>query len=164
MACVETATGKVRWQKSLRSEFSGLPGTWAYAESPLIDGDVVVATPGGSQATMVALNKKTGAVIWKSAVPGGDPAGYASAIIVECGGRKQYVQFLGKGVVGVDAKTGQFLWRYDQTSKGPANIPSLVARDSYVYSTARSLGAAGLIGLKGAKSRPGGSRNGAGLL
>ncbi len=148
LACVETATGRVRWRKSLRQEFGGQPGTWAYSESPLIDGDVVVATPGGSQATLVALNKKTGAVIWKSAVPGGDPAGYASAIVVEAGGRKQYVQFTGKGVVAVDAKTGQFLWRYDQTSKGPANIPSLLARGDLIYSTARSLGAGALVRVK----------------
>jgi len=147
VACLDASSGKVRWQKSVRTEFGGQPGTWAYAESPLLDGDAVVVTPGGSQATMVALNKKTGAVIWKSAVPGGDPAAYASAIVVDGGGRKQYAQFLGKGVVGVDAKTGQFLWRYDQTSKGPANIPSLLARDGFVYSTARSLGAAGLVRL-----------------
>ncbi len=146
LACLETATGKARWQKNLRREFEGVPGQWAYAESPLVDGDVVLATPGGSQATLVALNKKTGAVIWKSVVPGGDPAGYASAIVVEGGGRRQYVQFLGKGIVGVDAKSGQFLWRYDQTSKGPANMPTPVAKDAYVYSAAQRIGG-GLIRL-----------------
>ena len=143
LACLETAGGKVLWRKSLRSDFGGQPGKWAYAESPLIDGDVLVVTPGGKEATLVALHKSTGAVIWKSAVPGGDPAAYASAIITEAAGRKQYVQFLDKGVVGVDAKTGQFLWRYDQTSKGPANIATPVARDGYVYSTnSRRFGAA----------------------
>ncbi len=116
LACLETATGKIRWQKNIRKDFGGQPGEWAYAESPLVDGDVVVVTPGGEQATLVALDKKTGAVIWKSAVPGGDPAGYASAIVVQGGGRKQYVQFLSKGVVGVDAKTGKFLWRYAEAS------------------------------------------------
>ncbi len=149
LACMEAATGKVRWQKSVRAEFGGQPGTWAYAESPLIDGDVVVITPGGAQATLLALNKKTGEVIWKSAVPGGDPAGYASAVVVEGGGRKQYVQFLGKGVVGVDAKTGQFLWRYDQTSKGPANMPTPVTSDGFVYTSAGSVGG-GLVNLKAA--------------
>jgi len=147
LACLETKTGKVVWQKSLRNDFGGRPGTWAYAESPLIDGDVLVATPGGSEATLVALDKKTGSVIWKSAVPGGDRAAYASAIVVEAAGRKQYVQFLDKGVVGVDAKTGAFLWRYDKTSGGPANIPTPVARGSYVYSSnARRFGG-GLVQL-----------------
>jgi len=147
LACVETATGKIAWQKSLRAEFGGVPGKWAYAESPLIDSDVLVVTPGGSAATIVALNKKTGAVIWKSAVPGGDAAAYASAIVTEAAGRKQYVQFLDKGVVGVDAKTGEFLWRYEKTSTGPANIPTPVAHAGYVYSAnARRFGG-GLVQL-----------------
>lgn len=147
LACLETATGKIRWQKSIRKEFGGQPGIWAYAESPLVDGDVVVVTPGGAQATMVALNKKTGAVIWKSAVPGGDPAGYASAIVVQAGGRKQYAQFLSKGIVGVDAKTGQFLWRYAEPVKGMAQMVTPVARDGYVYGGAQGVGG-GVVRLK----------------
>lgn len=143
LACLETATGKVVWKKSLTGDFAGKAGKWAYAESPLIDGDVLVAAPGGAEATLVALNKKTGAVIWKSAVPGGDPAAYASAIVTEAAGRKQYIQFLDKGIVGVDAKTGQFLWRYEKTSTGPANIPTPIAHQGYVYSAnARRFGGA----------------------
>ena len=72
LACVEIATGKIRWQKSLRKDFEGKPGDWAYSESPLVDGDTLVVTPGGSEATLVALNRNTGAVIWKCPVPGGD--------------------------------------------------------------------------------------------
>lgn len=143
LACLETSNGKVVWKKSLRRDLNGLPGKWAYAESPLVDGDVLMVTPGGKEATLAALNKKTGALIWKSAVPGGDPAAYASAIVTEAGGRKQYVQFLEKGVVGVDAKTGEFLWRYEKTSTGPANIASPIAHQGYVYSTnARRFGGA----------------------
>src|SRR5262249_3233960 len=147
LACLETKTGKIRWQKSLRNEFGGLPGVWAYAESPLVDGDVVVVTPGGAKATMLALNKKTGEVVWTSAFSGGEPAAYASAIVVHAGGRKQYVQFLSKGLVGVDAKTGQFLWRYKDVAKGMAQIPTPVARDGYVYGGAMNIGG-GLIKLK----------------
>ena len=147
IACLEAKSGKIRWQKNIRKEFGGQPGEWAYAESPLVDGDVVVVTPGGAQATIVALNKKTGAVIWKSAVPGGDPAGYASAIVVQAGGRKQYVQFLSKGMVGVDAKTGQFLWRYKEVAKGPAQYFMPVARGAHVYGGALGVGG-GLVHLK----------------
>jgi len=148
LVCIQLATGEVLWRKSLRSDFGGLPGKWAYSESPLIDGDVLVATPGGSDATLVALEKKTGAVKWKSTVPGGDAAAYASPIVTEAAGRKQYVQFLDGGVVGVDAKTGEFLWRYARTSTGPANIASPIAHDGHVYSTnARRFGGA-LVRLK----------------
>jgi len=144
LACLETASGKIQWQKSLRADFGGHPGTWAYSESPLVDGDTLVVTPGGAQATMVALNKKTGETIWKSAVPGGDDAAYASVVMVETGGRKQYVQFLAKGLVGVDAKTGQFLWRYDATGKGNTNIPTPVASNGYIY-TSQGRGPGGLV-------------------
>ena len=147
IACLEAKGGKIRWQKNIRKEFGGQPGEWAYAESPLVDGDVVVVTPGGAEATIVALNKKTGAVIWKSAVPGGDPAGYASAIVVQGGGRKQYVQLLTKGIVGVDAKTGQFLWRYKDVAKGPAQYFTPVAHAEYVYGGALGVGG-GLVRLK----------------
>jgi len=147
LVCLEAKSGKIRWQKSLRKDFGGVPHEWAYAESPLIDGDVLVVTPGGAEATIVALNKKTGAVIWKSAVPGGDAAGYASAIVVQAGGRKQYVQFLSKGIVGVDAKTGAFLWRYKEVVKGPAQAFTPVARGEYVYGGALGIGG-GLVRLK----------------
>ncbi|HEX5884596.1 MAG TPA: PQQ-binding-like beta-propeller repeat protein [Pyrinomonadaceae bacterium] len=147
LACLEAKTGKIRWSKSLRKDFGGQPGEWAYAESPLVDGDVVVVTPGGAQATMVALNKKTGALVWKSAIPDGEPAGYASAIVVQGGGRKQYVQLLTKGMVGVDAKTGQFLWRYAEVAKGPAQYFTPVARGEFVYGGALGIGG-GLVRLK----------------
>ncbi len=147
LACLEASSGKIRWQKNIRKELGGQPGEWAYAESPLVDGDVVVVTPGGAQATLAAFNKKTGAVIWKSSVPGGDVAGYASPIVVQGGGRKQYVQLLSKGLVGVDAKTGQFLWRYKEVAKGPAQYFTPVARDGNVYTGALGVGG-GLIRFK----------------
>jgi len=135
LACLETASGRIRWRKNLRSDFGGVSGKSGYAESPLVDGEAVVVTPGGPQATIVALDKKTGETIWKSAVPGGDEAAYASIIVVEAGGRRQYAQFLAKGLVGLDAKTGRFLWRYDATGKGNTNIPTPVASGGYIYTT-----------------------------
>ncbi len=148
LACVETGSGKIRWQKSLRADFGGKPGTWAYSESPLIDGERVICTPGGSQATLVALDKKTGNVIWKAPVPGGEEASYASVIVVELGGVKQYVQLLQKGLVGVAANTGKLLWRYDRTAKNsPAVIPTPVADKGYIYSAGARVGG-GLVQLK----------------
>lgn len=142
LACLETASGKIVWRKNLRSDFGGTPGAWAYSESPLVDGDVLVCTPGGKEATLLALHKNTGETVWKSALPQADQANYASIIVVDAGGLKQYVQFLSKGLVGVDAKTGGLLWRYDKTAKGStANIPTPVAEQGYVYSSTRSGGA-----------------------
>jgi len=147
LTCLDTKTGKIRWTKNLPADFGGKPGRWAYAESPLVDGDLVVCTPGGSEATLLALDKKTGDVVWKGVVPEGDAAAYASTIVVNAGDVKQYVQFLGKGLVGIEAKTGNFLWRYDRTAKGSAaNIPTPVAHDALVYSAAGRTGG-GLVKL-----------------
>jgi outer membrane protein assembly factor BamB len=137
LVCVEAATGDEKWRKNLLKDFDGKSGTWAYAESPLVDGDVLIVTPGGKEATIVALNKSTGEVIWKSPseMPDGESAGYASAIVLNEAGHKQYVQFCGKGLVGVEAKTGKTLWRYDHTASGAAaTIASPVAAGGYVYS------------------------------
>ncbi len=135
LACIERATGNIRWQRNVRTDFGGQYGEWAYSESPLIDGEKLVVTPGGEEATLLALDKNSGEVIWKCPVPDGDAAGYASIIIVEAAGVKQYVQFLAKGLVGVDANKGEFLWRYERTAQSsPANIGTPVADDGIVYS------------------------------
>jgi len=148
LACLEISTGKVRWQKNLRTDFGGKHGEWAYSESPLIDGDALVCTPGGSETTLVALNKKTGAVIWKCALPEGDEAAYASAILVDYGSIKMYVQLLQKGLVGVEAKTGKFLWRYGKAvSRYGANIPTPVASGGYIYCASAGTGG-GAVKLK----------------
>jgi outer membrane protein assembly factor BamB len=150
LACLDTATGAVRWKKSLRADFGGKPGEWAYAESPLVDGDALICTPGGSQATIVAFNKQSGEVLWKCATPEGDEAGYASATVVEVGGVRQYVQLLQKGLVGVDAKSGRLLWRFDKAvSKYNANIPSPVVDRDIIYCASAGTGG-GAVRLKAA--------------
>jgi outer membrane protein assembly factor BamB len=147
LACLETGSGKVVWQRNVRTELGGKRGIWAYSESPLVDGDTLICTPGGSQATLAALQKQTGSTLWKAVVPGGDPAAYASTIVLDSAGRKQYVQFLQKGLVGIDAKTGQFLWRYNQTSKGLANIPTPIAHEGAIYTSGEG-DCGGLVRLK----------------
>lgn len=155
--CLSTA-GKPVWQKQLFKEFGGRVGTekmsWAYSESVLVDGDRVICTPGGDTATLLALNKSNGEVIWKSAVPGGDAAEYASIMIVDAGDTKQYVQFLRSGVVGVDAKTGKFLWKYSKTVDQGANMLTPVVLGNKVFSAASRVGGA-LVEVKadGAESK-----------
>jgi outer membrane protein assembly factor BamB len=145
LACLDRSSGEIRWTKNLQTDFGGKPGEWAYSESPLVDGDAVVVTPGGEEATLVALNKNTGDLIWKSQVKGGDEAAYASIVILDVDGTKQYVQFMAKGVVGVDAQTGKYLWRFDKTAaNSPANIATPVVSEGLVYTGSHFAGG-GLI-------------------
>ncbi|MEN9677801.1 MAG: hypothetical protein RIS76_3697 [Verrucomicrobiota bacterium] len=141
LACLETATGAVRWRKNLAAEFAGKPGPWAYSESPLVDGNAVIVTPGGTEATVVALDATSGNVLWKFASLEGEEAGYASAIVVEAPGGKQIVQLLQKGLVGLDAGTGRMLWRWRKSvSKYGANIPSPLLADGLIYAAAAGTG------------------------
>jgi outer membrane protein assembly factor BamB len=150
LVSLEAAAGKLHWKKNLRTDFGGVAGKWAYAESPLIDGDTLICTPGGSMAAVVALNKKSGELVWKTTLPESEPAAYASAMLVESGGVKQYVQILQKGLAGIDAKTGKVLWRYSRTiSKFGATILTPVVYDSEVYSAGSGTGGA-LVKLKAA--------------
>jgi outer membrane protein assembly factor BamB len=114
----------------------------------LVDGEALICTPGGSKATIVALNKSTGQVLWTCPVPGGDAAAYSSAIPLETAGIKQYIQLLEKGLVGVDAKTGKFLWRYAKpVSRYGANIPSPLASGDSIYCASAGTGG-GVVRLK----------------
>jgi outer membrane protein assembly factor BamB len=153
VASVQASSGKLNWKKNLRTDFGGVPGKWAYSESPLIDDDTLVCTPGGSTAAVVALNKKSGDVIWKATLPASEPAAYASAMVIDAGGSKQYVQMLEKGLVGLDARTGKVLWRANKTvSKYGATIPTPIVHGSEVYSAGSGSGGA-LVKLKSADGK-----------
>jgi outer membrane protein assembly factor BamB len=132
LVCLETATGKEVWRKDLRKDFSGEVGPFNYCESPLIDGERLFCTPGG-KSSCVALDKKTGAVLWQTEVKGGH-AGYASPILVEFGGTRQYIHLLSSGLVGIAAADGKLLWRYDKpSSKNNACTP--IFHDGYIFAT-----------------------------
>ncbi len=137
LVCAQAADGKVLWQKSYTRDFGGSVQTWKFCESPLIDGDKLICTPGGPQATLVALNKHTGELIWKCAVPNGagNGYGYSSAVISEGAGVRQYVQMLGQGTgcVGVSAGDGKFLWNYAKVANGTATIPTPIVRGDFVF-------------------------------
>ena len=144
LVCLIAETGDLVWQRHYRKDFEGQPGSWAFAESILIDGDLAICTPGGGEAMLAALDKTTGDVVWQSKLPGDkDNAEYASIMPVEVGGVKQYVQYLRSGVVGVNAETGEFLWRYDRTTSARgANILTPVVDGNRVFTSGSRQGGA----------------------
>jgi outer membrane protein assembly factor BamB len=147
LVCLESATGRRLWAKSLPRDFGGQPGGWGYSESPLIDGDKLLCTPGGRTATLVALDKKTGETLWKGAVPQGNGAHYSSIIAADVDGKRQYIQFLAGGVVGLFSD-GRFLWRYDNPHNGTANCSTPVYRDGHVFAASSYGTGGGLARLK----------------
>lgn len=133
LVCLDAKTGQRRWHKNILKESGGNAGHWGICESPLIDGDKLIVTPGGRGATMVALNKNNGNVIWTSRVPGDPQAGYASAIAIEVGGVRQYVNFTSRAMIGVRADDGEFLWQSSSSANGTANCSAAVFHDNHVF-------------------------------
>lgn len=134
--CCATSDGDVLWKKDLKADFGGKKADgWGYSESPLVDADKVICTPGGEQATMVALDKNDGSLVWKAVHPGDEGAAHSSIVTAEVAGTKVYVQNTGGGPIGVAADTGELLWEYAMEPP-TAFIPSPVIKDDLVFTTA----------------------------
>src|SRR6185436_5523388 len=133
--CLAAGDGKQQWKKDLRSDLGGaMMSSWGFSESPLVDGDLVICTPGGSKGTLAALNKKTGEVVWRS-VDLTEKSGYSSPIVAEVDGVRQYIQITGGGVAGVAAKDGKVLWTAKIAANGIAVVPTPIYHDHLVYAT-----------------------------
>jgi outer membrane protein assembly factor BamB len=123
--CLDARTGKRYWSCKTDSniftsplkDFGSEYPHWGYCDHPLIDGDRLICAPSGKEATMAALDKRSGKVLWKTIVPeGGSDQGYGAISLSEAGGIRQYVVFTAKGVMGVAAADGKLLWKYDGLS------------------------------------------------
>ena len=143
IACLEAATGKEIWAKDLRAEYAATLPTWAFAESPYIDGNTVILWIGGEKASVVALNKMTGEPIWTT--PSTEQRGnYATMTPFRYAGQRIYVNMNQAGVLAVNAETGKKL--FDIPHKTDWDV---MATTPYFYmmvpSTATSLDALGYL-------------------
>ncbi len=147
LVCLNEADGKVIWRKNFAKDFSGKSGGWNYTESPFIDGNKLICTPGGKDNTVVALNKGTGDIIWKA--PLDQSAGYSSVAISMIGNEKFYVQLLSNELVALEAETGKVAWKYGNEptkfKSNTANIPTPIPFGDKVYAAAGYGRGAGLV-------------------
>ena len=135
--CLSAVDGRKIWEKDFRKDFGGnimSQTDWGFSESPLVDGNLVICTPGGDNGTLVALDKNTGEVVWRSK-EWTDKGGYSSPIVSEVDGVRQYIQFTRNGVAGVAAKDGKLLWKADVGGNRVAVITTPVYNDKVVYVT-----------------------------
>lgn len=141
LGCCDVNSGELIWSKSFSRDFGGrMHSSWGFSESPLVDGDLLIVTPGGDKAMLAALDKKTGKVVWQTEASrdqlgrdGGDGAAYASIVVSHAAGVKQYVTLVGRGLIGVDADSGKLLWNYSPVANGTANIPTPIISGDYVF-------------------------------
>lgn len=147
LLCVDAASGKEQWRKSLPRDFGGevnpigggledpTPLGWGYASAPLLDGKQLICVPGGKQGLLAALDPATGALRWQSRdVP--DQASYSSPVVMEVGGVRQYVQVTNGGIVGIAAADGKRLWSYRrEPAYDDVVIASPVCQDNHVFAS-----------------------------
>ncbi|HEX4796613.1 MAG TPA: PQQ-binding-like beta-propeller repeat protein [Humisphaera sp.] len=149
--------GKELWRINYIKELGGIMPVWGFAESPLIEGDKIVCTPGAEDATMMALDKATGKPIWKCAVPEGPTgdrgflgtsgAAYSSVIAIDFEGVHQYVQLTATTLVGVSSD-GKLLWRYDRAAnRDRINCSTPVYCDGMVFAASAYTAGGGAVKL-----------------
>jgi outer membrane protein assembly factor BamB len=145
LSCLEAGTGRIVWTMNVLQKFGGSNTNWGISESPLVIDEKVLVNAGGPGASIVALNKKDGALIWKSQ---SDEPGYSSAISVEAGGIKQVVFFTSSRAVGLDLSNGRLLWEYPRPSNNTANVATPVARGNRVFISSDYGTGGGLVEIK----------------
>ncbi|MGA7391612.1 MAG: PQQ-binding-like beta-propeller repeat protein [Terrimicrobiaceae bacterium] len=130
--CLSAASGKVLWSKNLQRDFGGIRQSWGYSGSPLVDGNLVILDAGGPGASIVALDKTTGAVKWKA---GSDGAGYSSPVAFNLAGIRCIAVFKAAALVGLNAANGQELWRYRWETYADINAATPIVFGDKIFIT-----------------------------
>ena len=134
LAGLRVKDGSSVWHKNILRDFNGRNPHWLLSESPLVDGNRLVFTPGGPGAGMVAVDKMTGHDVWL-AKELSDPAGYSSAIVADVQGVRTLMNLTARSAVGVRASDGKLMWRYERVANGTANVATPVYSDNKAFYT-----------------------------
>jgi len=146
LACLKAADGTSLWQRNILRDFGGRNIQWLISESPLVDGNKVIVTPGGPGASIVALDKMSGATIWTSKELS-DVAGYASNVAADVQGVRIVMTLTAEAGVGVRESDGRLMWKYRRVANNTANVATPIFHDNKVfYSSDYGTGAV-LLGL-----------------
>lgn len=113
LVCLSTTDGRELWRYNYPKSFGGRAGHYGFSDCPIVDGDKLICTPGGPIDSIVALDKRTGRILWRCQVKHGGRDAYSNGVVAEIDGRRQFITFLEKSLVGIDVEDGQLLWRKD---------------------------------------------------
>lgn len=145
LSSIDAKTGKIIWSMNILQKFGGENIGWGISESPLVVGDKVIVNAGGPGASVVALNKKDGTLIWKSQ---SDKAGYSSGMPVQIGDTTQVVFFTHRRAVGLDLKDGKLLWDYPRAANNVANVATPIIKGNRVFISSDYGTGAGMVEIK----------------
>jgi outer membrane protein assembly factor BamB len=134
LACIRVKDSNGIWHKNIVADFRGHNPGWLISESPLVDGAMVAFTPGGRHAGIVAVDKMTGRDVWV-ANELSDAPGYASIIAADVQGVRTLMTLTSDAGVGVRAKDGKLMWRYERCANGTANCATPIYSNNKVFYT-----------------------------
>ncbi|NLH18398.1 MAG: PQQ-binding-like beta-propeller repeat protein [Phycisphaerae bacterium] len=134
LTCRNASDGKEVWSVDTFKKFGGKNITWGISESVLIDGDKVICTPGGPDASVVALKKATGQTLWTTKGLS-DKSAYCCPQIIAHGGKRILLTMLEKTVVGIDPEAGKVLWKYPHKVSYDINAVAPAYANGMIYLT-----------------------------
>lgn len=132
LVCLQTQDGRELWRRNYATDFAGQRGGFGYSDCPLVDGEKLICTPGGPEASIVALDKQTGTVLWKCAVTNCGRAAYSNGVVATIAGQRQFVVCLEKALVGVSVDEGKLLWRHDGVVEMASHPHTPIVRDGFI--------------------------------
>lgn len=145
LSSIDAKTGKIVWKMNVLTKFGGENPQWGISESPLVIGEKLLVTAGGPGASVVALNKKDGALLWKSQ---SDRAGYSSGMPLTIGNTTQVVFFTHQRAIGLDLKDGKLLWDYPRAANDVANVATPIIRGNRIFISSDYGTGAGMVEIK----------------
>jgi len=145
LSCIDASSGRIIWKMNVLQKFGGSNITWGISESPLVIGEKLLVNPGGPGASIVALNKADGSLIWKSQ---SDEAGYSSGVPAQIGNKTQVIFFTHNRAVGLDLNDGKLLWEYPRAANDVANVATPIVRGNRVFISSDYGTGAGMVEIK----------------
>jgi outer membrane protein assembly factor BamB len=147
LACLRLSDGAVVWARNILKDFGGSNPQWLISESPLVDGPNLIVTPGGPNAGLAALDKKSGKTVWTTRDLS-DPAAYSSCIVADVQGVRTIMTLTSRAAVGVRATDGKLMWRYTKVANDTANVTTPVFFNNRVFVTSAYNTGAALLQLR----------------
>ncbi len=132
LVCMNSATGVILWTKDFLKDYDGENIVWGICENVVISGDILYCTPGGKETNVVALDKNTGSLIWKSK-GNSELSAYNSPLLIKVADREIFVTMTANSIIGIDVSNGKMLWKHEQTNQYSVHANTPIYENGYLY-------------------------------
>jgi outer membrane protein assembly factor BamB len=132
VVCLNAENGNIIWSVDLMKDYDGKNIVWGVTENLLVDGNTLYCTPGGTDANVIALDRNSGKLMWKSQGKG-EPSAYCSPMLIKLTNKRILVTMTANSIIGIDASNGNLLWSHEQTNQYSVHANTPLYKDGYIY-------------------------------